>query len=304
MPGKRSPAPSPDRILLITSARSRSTVALRRALALSLVLEAELHLLALLPERANPFVPARLGQLPTALANACALRHDTLDWFAEVAGEPLVESRLRIRFGDAVSQVPPHAAKLDASLIVLAPYKRRAGSLAVALANASGVPVLVAREATSSEAIVAATDLADGEYPVLRRASELCRRLQTPLVAVHNVAPLGLGVSFGMPSPVASAPGERAVDGKRALLELAAERLPVDAELVIGTDVSTTDAILHQARTRDADMIVVGTRTASWFDRVVMGSVAQEVVNQAWRSVLVLPLPQVGEVGGAPLGLA
>lgn len=299
-----APAPLAHRILLVTSARTRPVVALRRALALSRVLDAELHVLALLPEHANPFLPSMLDELPRSLANARALRRDTLDWFAEVAGEPLAESRLRIRFGDLVAQAAPHAAKLAATLIVLAPHKRRAGSQVIALADSSRIPVLVARKLASRETIVAATDLADGEYPVLRKAAELCRRLQTPLVAMHNVNPMTVTPSSEMPWPIASAPCSQAVDSKRALLELASERLPVSAEPVLGMDVNPADAILHEAQARDADMIVVGTRPSSWLDRVVMGSVAQQVVNRARRSVLVMPLAHIGRPGAAPLGSA
>jgi nucleotide-binding universal stress UspA family protein len=52
------------------------------------------------------------------------------------------------------------------------------------------------------------------------------------------------------------------------------------------------DAILNEARKRDADFVVVGARRRSWYDWPLFGSVASRVVNRGERSVLVLPLEE------------
>ncbi|MCC6900418.1 MAG: universal stress protein [Polyangiaceae bacterium] len=300
-----TPAGTSPRTLFVIEGHTRSKVGLSRAVTLARVLDAELEVLCVLPERANPFSPnLRRDELPRSLQNARAARHGVLDWVREVTGTPLPEHRLRIRFGALVDQVAIHAAKLGAGLVVLAPGKGRVGSRVIELARVSGLPVLVARRAGSGAGILAATDLADPDYPVLRQAAELSRRLSTPLVAIHNVNPITTTPSLEMPWPVAGLPGEIATESKRALLGLASESLPVDTEAVLGTDVNPSDAILHEAAVRDVDLVVVGTRPRSWFDRVVMGSVAQVVVNRARRSVLVTPLNRRAPGNSTPIGLA
>ncbi|MBK8259309.1 MAG: universal stress protein [Polyangiaceae bacterium] len=62
--------------------------------------------------------------------------------------------------------------------------------------------------------------------------------------------------------------------------------------------------VLGEAREHNADLVVVGTRKRTWFDRLVAGSVAEQIVNRAKRSVLVTPLDDARPLTGAPLARA
>ncbi len=75
----------------------------------------------------------------------------------------------------------------------------------------------------------------------------------------------------------------------RRKLARAARRLHTHAETVVACEATPADAILREARLRNANLVVVGMRR-SWVDRLPGASVAAQVVNQAWRSVLVAPL--------------
>ena len=175
------------------------------------------------------------------------------------------------------------------------------GASSKSLAAAAAVPVLVAREATHDETILAATDLESDGYPVLRLAAQLGQQLDAPVVALHNVNPVScVGVAW----PMIVLPAVPAVEARSARLSQVWANLSFGASAVIRDEFNPVDAILWEARKRDADLLVVGTRRRGWFDRLVTGSVAAQVVNRAKRSVLVTPLDDVGPLAVAPLARA
>jgi nucleotide-binding universal stress UspA family protein len=61
----------------------------------------------------------------------------------------------------------------------------------------------------------------------------------------------------------------------------------VDTEVATGL---TGGVILEIATRRDADLIVMGTATRSWFDRVLFGSTTRRVLRRATVPVLVVPV--------------
>jgi nucleotide-binding universal stress UspA family protein len=71
---------------------------------------------------------------------------------------------------------------------------------------------------------------------------------------------------------------------------VATQQFALEAEIVIANERDAVDAILEHARRRNADLIVVGTRSHSWLSRNLLGSVSTELVDRAIRSVLITPL--------------
>jgi hypothetical protein len=105
-------------------------------------------------------------------------------------------------------QTAAYAATIDSRLIIVPPRQRRFTGTVTSLAGAAQTPVLVAHERAGKPAIVAGTDLRSYDYPVLREAAELGRRLDARLVAVHNIEPLPLnaietGWTIKVPQPPA-----------------------------------------------------------------------------------------------------
>lgn len=78
---------------------------------------------------------------------------------------------------------------------------------------------------------------------------------------------------------------------RRASLLEAAGALSVESEAVLRSELDPAQAVLDEARTRDADLIVVGTRGRSWLERLLTSSVSEQIINRARRSVLVAPVP-------------
>ena len=123
------------------------------------------------------------------------------------------------------------------------------------------------------QTIVVAYD--DPESRTLTRAADLAQSLNADLV-VTNVAPADRESQEG----VAEYSRGR-LDQARAYL---GER-GLEAELVPSTG-EPAEAIVALAKERDADLIVVGMRKKGFFERLVEGSVAQDIMRSATCDVL------------------
>lgn len=295
------PVPTEARpcIILALLDQGRRPASLKRAAALARVLDADLHVLVVLPSRprtrallASPdgATDAVVAVDPTLLAN-----ESTRGWIRDTIGDDAGIDHVTVVRGAFVRQVVAYAMGTDAALIVVSPHGDRLGRTVTLLACSAGVPVLVAREATSEDTIVAATDLRSADFPVLRAAAELGQQLDARLVTVHNVSPVAMVVGIDEAWPMALRPGDLVrgdlvrVERSDRLVRVCG-RLPVLAHPVVRTEVDPVAAILGEARAHDADLVVVGARRYDWLSWMVDGSVAAQVVDRAQRSVLVTPL--------------
>lgn len=223
----------------------------------------------------------RLEQSRAALFARCA----------EVLWPSLPESQILTLEGDFVETVVRAVAEIGAELIVLPPQPRSCGDVALQIVHAARVPVLVARPGRSHNIIVAATNLRDRRYPVLRHARSISSLLQAELLLVHNVeaalpVPTLDGALLwlpGVPSAIAEAQAQR-------LASVAAE-IPRCTGTVVASEANTAQAILNASQTCDADLIVVGVaRSYSRWERLLGKSVAARVADHAYRSVLMFPV--------------
>jgi nucleotide-binding universal stress UspA family protein len=111
----------------------------------------------------------------------------------------------------------------------------------------------------------------------LERAAELAQALGSSLI-VTNVA-AGEGSEDD--------PVERESRAKLEEAQRILEGLGVTAEYALTTG-HPSEAITKLAEARGADLIVIGTRRKKFFDRLVEGSVLQEVLRRADCDVLVV----------------
>jgi universal stress protein E len=278
--------------------------ALCRARSLALLMEAELHfvrVVAPLPRPRRLFSKAETADVLGALKRILEAKRATRAWLTGALGHEFPRGRLKLRGGEFFDQVAARASELEVDLVVVPPMPGPTGRKVTWLARTAGTPVLVARAATSREAVVAGTDLCEeGGDAVLRSAANLCRRLDAPMVAVHNLTPVTVPAGPDMPMPVALPVQREVAQSRMQRLIEAARALGVDAETVLASQVDPAEVILGEARARDADMIVVGTRRRGWLERLTGRSVAARVLDQARRSVLVTPLRvEAGSTPGA-----
>jgi nucleotide-binding universal stress UspA family protein len=289
-------APSPRRaldaggVLLALTDVDCPTAALGHSAVLADCLEANLNVLRVLPEL-RPFVPfwPDLDVEQTRRDDrGLAAARKTVTWCDDVLPQRLLGKQLRIRIGDFVDEAAKRAEELDAALIVLPPSTGRLGITATTLARVAARPVLVTRTFPPLAPLLAASDLEDDDFWVLQRAVELGAQLGSQVVAVHNIG--WSSTPFGPASPcfATALPHPAAFETRQSRLAHATQRLKRPIMTVLANEVDPVGAMLEQARVHRAT-IVVGTRSRSWLERLIGGSVAAQVVNRSDRSVVVTP---------------
>jgi nucleotide-binding universal stress UspA family protein len=129
------------------------------------------------------------------------------------------------------------------------------------------------------------------QFPVLARARTFARAFDRDVTFFHNVTPvstfvadpIGGGASYAQVFQLQS---EIAATRQAELRAFAGRHV----ESIVVRAGNTVEAILDFARARNADMIVVGHRTRSWFWRLLSRGLARDVIERSRRSVLVVPL--------------
>ncbi|HEX4145467.1 MAG TPA: universal stress protein [Pirellulales bacterium] len=123
---------------------------------------------------------------------------------------------------------------------------------------------------------------------VVAWASSLARDRNASLILLHVQEPIADGCAVGemyFPVPVAENPGLR-----RALLEVEPDDPTIIRKhrLLIG---AAPEAILRLAEEEQADLIVMGSHGRGWLGRLLMGSVAENVMRHATCPVLIVKPP-------------
>ncbi|CAN5809912.1 hypothetical protein BH09MYX1_BH09MYX1_06700 [soil metagenome] len=253
-------------VLVGVSMNETSKIALRRADALARIMGARIvvaHILERLP--ASRF---RHAAADPGARHALASRRIG-EWCRNVLGTTRRGPEIIVRDGRVSSGILSIASEQRAVLVVIG--ARAQQFVAPRLLRESGSPILVARPPRPCGGIVAATDLADDTYPVLRRAAMFGERLGVPVTFVTNVGD-------------SAAPR---FDERRALLRAIAQSVGDGIDSKIVQTRRSVDAILDAARTDDVDLVFVGARRAL---SAPEPGTADAVVGEARRSVLVVPL--------------
>ena len=129
----------------------------------------------------------------------------------------------------------------------------------------------------------------------VREAAALARLCGARLRLLHVVDPVNHMTGFERPEvyvrdilPALLAGGESVLEQARADAVSAAPGLAVDTELQESRGLRTWEIILERAQACSADLIVLGTHGRRGFNRVLMGSDAEQVVRHADVPVLLV----------------
>ena len=168
------------------------------------------------------------------------------------------------------------------------------GSVAEGIARRSPIPVLLIRPETEGlevRKVIATTDGSLLSSDALGAARGLAQALDAQLLVLHVVPDAGLPPAVGA-TPIDSSAVQRDLElqGKgivnEAIRELGYARAqPV---LVHSHGRAVHEVIAQTAQDRDADLIVMGTHGRSGLDRLLLGSVAQQVMHRAHVPVLLV----------------
>src|SRR5262245_4923899 len=144
---------------------------------------------------------------------------------------------------------------------------------------------------TTDPTILHPTDFSDSSAGAFQFACSLARDRGARLLILHVVEPPA--TSVGGSQAVPPTPEELGLDEERAKLNAVKptdESLRTEHRLEVG---HTADTVLRVARETGCDLIVMGTHGRTGLGRVLMGSVAEQVLRRA-------PCPVLTVRAGAP----
>ncbi len=263
---RREAVPAP-RIMLVLDLRAPSITAVQRAVALARGCDGRVDVVAIVRDG------WKVGEQRAWLLARFALAIDCI-----ASGRV---QNVDVRIGTLHTVATAVGRKRRPDLIVFG-ATHDSGPVAVAIAEALEVQVLVARDHLPEGRIIASTDLASVDYPVLRTASSLGQLLAEPVTYFHNAGP-----STRMPVDAPTRSEEAAATAQARLRHLAHD---AGADAVVHRSSATADAIIEVSLARCTDVIVMGHRPRSWLTRRFRGRVVENVVTRSQRSVLIVPI--------------
>ncbi len=279
------PGPRPFRTLLVsTDFMDGSGAAIARALALPLTEGARIEILHVLPD----LIPAK------ARAKAEARAREALgDAVTRAMGGGLAVTSALVR-GEAHVEIIRHARRIGAELIVIGRHGRRPlrdlflGATAARVVRMGDVPVLVVRSAVVKpyRRPLVATDLGD----TARDTLALGLRIVGSRATVRVVHAFHVPFESFMASTRAALGEVRKPYREKALAQLDALVAPYEDQARWRKTVRACDArslVFNEAVRSHADVIAIGTHGRSGLSRVLIGSVAEDVIANAPCDILV-----------------
>lgn len=277
-------------IVIATDFSEQAGEALRQGHDLAAELSAAVVIAHVIPEafRSRVLFPHNAGidaatQEAMRQSAAAAVRTQA----STVLGRDVPAEQVLIEAGSPHAGLVDLADRVGARLIVAPP-----GATAQRIARSAGRPVLVARPSPARGLVLAATDFSDPAVPAVDAARAEAARRDVPLRVLHcldidSPAYFAAGIHGGFgaapfPDHVVAQLVSEAEQQLRALS-------PPGAAIVVRRE-SPFAAIMHEAETARAALVVVGTHGRSGLARFALGSVAEHVLREAPCSVLVVPL--------------
>ena len=281
----------------------------------------EFNVVCALEARGELFAAPWMAPSPPELDSVEAelLRHAdvTLDDAERTLERPgRVVERLTLR-GRPASAIAEEARAWKADLLVLGnrghgPIASMVlGSVSAEVVDHAPCPVLVVREDTI-DSIVFAEDGSAGAARASRvlRTWPILRDLSVDVVSVAETAmPWSAGMAAGLYDEVVASYArdvELALESTRALANRSADQLRTAGLTAVPYVLEGDPAhrLVEFARSRPRSLVVVGTRGHGGLARLVLGSVARNVLLHAPGSVLVVREPQDQAAAEAPVEAA
>jgi nucleotide-binding universal stress UspA family protein len=207
---------------------------------------------------------------------------------------------LEVRTGRAAAVLLDVADELSAGLVMLGGKHHSllgrwvVGSTADALVRVLDVPLLVtAHTAGPVDRVLAAVDLSDAAEVTLRVAERYAALFGAELHLLHVVEPLPLIPEAPVYFTDEEAYLRSAEHLQRVLWPLV--RYPGATTSIVRGAVA--DCIAAEVAERRAQLVVLGSHGKSWVDRILIGSVTEQVLHALPCSMLVIPVPGPGRRG-------
>lgn len=216
-----------------------------------------------------------------------------------------VEIQYVMKEGKPAEEILRAAAEYGCDLIVMGTHGRKGvtkllyGSVAESVLRGARCTVLVrsalGRPSLSEQigVVLCPTDFSEASEHALRVARLLARDHGARLV-VMNVAPIDINVAEVLSLPTDPTPYQSALDELRRRLDGSDLKFPVETRFAFGTPAFET---VRESEEVDCDLIVMGTHGRTGLGRVLLGSVAESVLRDAGRPVVVVKSPEPSTKG-------
>jgi nucleotide-binding universal stress UspA family protein len=287
---------TPMRLLGATDLSSRSDRALRRAGVLARETGAELVLLSVVDDdQPAVLVASERREVAMLLAEQSRSMH-------ELQG---LHTRLRVEAGDPFDVIIRVADAEASDLVVMGEHRRRllrdmfAGTTIERVLRRGGRPVLMVNSPAERpyRRILAALDLSEPSVGALRAAARFGLLARGSLTVFHAFQPPGKGnlVLAGMPGEAIA--GHVAATAEEARQEVTRFLRGLDLDLgpqlppILLEEGPPADALRRAVQRLSPDLVVLGTRGHGALKRLILGSVAEEVLRTLECDVLAVPPP-------------
>ena len=282
------------RILVATDFSTRSDRALRRASLIAGKTGASITL-------AHVVDADRVDQLIDAdRAAASAVLADTASTLRDIDG---IAADWIVKVEDVHQGILQAGDEMSADLIVIGPHRSRmrdvfVGTTAERVVRQSTRPLLIAVEmpAAHHRKTLLALDFDNASEAAAAKALTMGIFDSTEVVVMHAFdAPGASMMRRAMENPQAidryvDAEGEHAAAKLRTLLDDLG--LPPTCQTVVSMQGSPARTILESAQNVGTDLIVMGTNQRKGFERALIGSVTADVIRDAHRDILIIPVDE------------
>ncbi len=283
-----------NRILVATDFSTRSDRALRRATLIAGRTGASLTLLHV----ADADWPERL--IASERTEALSILEETAQTLRSadhIAADPLVV------VDDVHNGILDAAEQVGADLIILGPHRSRLrdvfiGTTVERVVRRSRFPLLVAVQPPSApyERTLLALDFDEASKSAARAALAMGVFEHTEVVVMHAFDTPAEGMlkrSLETPAAVGEYVADERSIAVQKLHGLVRELgLPASGQRVAAINGTPARSILEAARGEDAHLVVLGTNQRKGFERLLIGSVTEDVIRDAHRDILIVPIDE------------
>lgn len=283
-----------EQIIIATDFSTRSDRALRRASLIASRVGAKLTLVHVVDaDRAESLIEAERNAASAVLADIAAM----------LRSNDGIAADCMIKVDDVHAGIMAAADEISADLIVIGPHRSRlrhifVGTTAERVTRLSTRPLLVAVETPGDHhrKTLLALDFDEASEAAGRAALAMGIFDRTEVVVMHAFdAPAeGMMKRSLLPSEQVSTyvDGARDTAGEQLQTVLAHLGLPDSGRHVVSMKGSPARSILDLAKEIGSDLIVLGTNQRKGFERALVGSVTADVIRDAHRDVLIIPVDE------------
>ena len=278
-------------ILTATDLSERSARALRQATHLALHHNAALHVLHIVDDE----IPSRI-----AAEIKSAARENLTEQIALIAKGKALDVTVHVDFKPTWEGIVQAAERTGAEMLILGSHRSRGimelfrGTTVERVAKVIRIPLLVVNNPVPGAygEVIVGVDFSDCARHAIRLASTLAPKQALTLINAYHIPFKGFTQRADSDGSILKKDLqliERELTQDMTAFEQGLENKSLRLKHVFAEG-GPAQVLLHEAETRGADLICVGSHGRSWLAEAFLGSTARELLSAATCDVLIAPL--------------